>query len=182
MDDLKAIVESLLFAAEEPLTADKIHSVLETPDRKVIMEALSSLSEEYDSAKRGFFLAEIAGGFQLRTRPEYRRWLRRLKATRPARLSRAAIETLAVIAYKQPVLRSDIEHLRGVDCAGPLRTLLERKLVRVLGRKDVPGRPLVYGTTKQFLELFDLKDLKDLPTLKDIKELGESWPNDSTQS
>ena len=179
MDNLKAIVESLLFASDTPLTIDKIKSVLEIADRKDVREALTSLAEEYESNKRGFFLAEVAGGFQLRTRPEYRQWIRRLKETKPARLSRAALETLAIIAYKQPVLRSDLEHLRGVDCGGTLRTLLERKLIRLLGRKDLPGRPIIYGTTKEFLEFFDLKDLKDLPTLKDLKDLGETCPSDS---
>ena len=90
------------------------------------------------------------------------------------------METLAIIAYKQPVLRSDVEHLRGVDCGGILRTLLERGLIRILGRKDLPGRPMVYGTTKRFLEVFHMKDLSDLPTLKDLQELGEVWQNDST--
>jgi segregation and condensation protein B len=179
MDNLKAIVESLLFASETPLTTDKIKSVLEASDRKAIRGALTSLAKEYESGKRGFFLTEVAGGFQLRTRPEYRQWIRRLRETRLTRLSRPALETLAIIAYKQPVLRSDIEHLRGVDCGGTLRTLLERRLIRVLGRKDLPGRPIIYGTTKQFLELFDLKDLNGLPTLKDLKDLGETWPNDS---
>ena len=179
MDDLEAIIESLLFASDTPITVEKIKSILETADRKTIREALTSLTKEYESGKRGFFLTEVAGGFQLRTRPEYRHWIRRLKETRPARLSRAAVETLAIIAYKQPVLRTDVEYLRGVDCAGTLRTLLERRLIRVFGRKDLPGRPMMYGTTKQFLELFDLKDLNELPTLKDLKDLGEVWQNDS---
>ncbi len=177
--DLEAIIESLLFASDTPITIDKIKSVLETADRKTIREALTSLAEEYESGKRGFFLTEVAGGFQVRTRPEYRQWIRRLKETRPARLSRAALETLAIIAYKQPVLRSDVEYLRGVDSGGTLRTLFERRLIRVMGRKDLPGRPMIYGTTKQFLEIFDLKDLNELPTLKDLKDLGETWPNDS---
>lgn len=180
MDNLKAIVESLLFASDTPITIDRIKSVLEVTDRKAIRETLTSLVEEYESIKRGFFLTEIAGGFQFRTRPKFREWIRRLKETRPTRLSRAALETLAIIAYKQPVLRSDLEYLRGVDCGGTLRTLLERKLIRALGRKDLPGRPIIYGTTKQFLELFDLKDLSGLPTLQDLKDLGETWPNDSS--
>jgi len=180
MDNLKAIVESLLFASDTPITIDRIKSVLEVTDRKAIREALTSLVEEYESIKHGFFLTEVAGGFQFRTRPEFREWIRRLKETRPARLSRVALETLAIIAYKQPVLRSDLEYLRGVDCGGTLRTLLERKLIRVLGRKNLPGRPIIYGTTKQFLELFDLKDLTGLPTLQDLKDLGETWPNDSS--
>lgn len=179
MDDLKAIVESLLFVADMPLTIDKIRSVLEIADRKAIRDVITSLAEEYESGKRGFFLTEVAGGFQLRSRPEYREWIRRLKEARPARLSRPALETLSIIAYKQPMLRTDIEYLRGVDCGGTIRTLLERRLIRVLGRKDLPGRPMIYGTTKEFLEIFNLKDLNDLPCLKDLKDLGEKWPSDS---
>lgn len=182
MDNLKAIVETLLFVAETPLSIDKIKLVLEIEDGKAVQNAIASLAEEYESQKRGFFLTEVAGGYQLRTRPEYQHWVKRMKRIRPARLSRAAMETLAIVAYKQPVLRSDIEHLRGVDCGGILRTLLEREFIRVLGRKDLPGRPIVYGTTKRFLEFFDLKTLSDLPTLKDLEELGEAWPSDSTQS
>ena len=180
MDNLKAIVESLLLAAEGPLTVDKIKSILEMDDAEALRNALTNLMEEYDTQKRGFFLKEVAGGYQLRTRPEYREWVRKMKQRKPARLSRAAMETLAIVAYKQPVLRTDVEHLRGVDCGGILRTLLERGIIRILGRKDLPGRPIVYGTTKRFLEIFDLKDLSDLPTLKDLEELGEAWPKDST--
>jgi segregation and condensation protein B len=179
VDNLKAIIESLLFVAETPLKLDKIKSVLEVADRKAIRDALSSLAEEYESDNRGFFLTEVAGGFQIRTRPEYGRWIRRLKETRPPRLSRAGMETLAIVAYKQPVLRSDVEFIRGVDSGGTLRTLLERGLIRIMGRRDLPGRPIIYGTTRKFLEIFDLKDLNELPTLKELKDLGETWPNDS---
>ena len=119
-------------------------------------------------------MREVAGGFQIRTRPEYRDWIKRLIQPKPIRLSKAALETLAIIAYKQPIIRNDIEHIRGVNCGGILRMLLERKLVRVLGRKAIPGRPLVYATTKQFLEVFELKNLEDLPTPKEISELGDS--------
>lgn len=180
MDDLKAIVESLLFAADTPLTVEKIRSILDTGDSAAIRSVLTGLTQEYETQRRGFFLKEVAGGYQLRTRPEHREWVRRMRQSRPARLSRAAMETLAIIAYKQPVLRSDVEHLRGVDCGGVLRNLLERGIIRVLGRKDLPGRPMLYGTTKRFLEIFDMKDLSDLPTLEDLQELGETWPNDST--
>lgn len=180
MNNLKSIVESLLFASDTPLTVDKIKAILETEDRKTIRDILNTLAQEYDAEKRGFFLSEVAGGYQLRTRPDFKQWTRKLRNTRPARLTRAALETLAIIAYKQPVLRSDIEHLRGVDCGGTLHTLLERGIIRVLGRKDLPGRPVVYGTSKRFLELFDLRDLNSLPTLKDIEDLGQEWLNDST--
>lgn len=179
MHDLKAIIESLLFVAETPLKIEKIKAVLETVDKKAIDDALSSLAEEYDSTKHAFFLTEVAGGFQIRTRPEYGQWIRRLKESRPKKLSRAAMETLSIVAYKQPMLRSDVEYLRGVDCGGTLRTLLERGLIRIMGRKDLPGRPIIYGTTRKFLEIFNLKDLNELPTLKDLADLGETWPNDS---
>jgi len=121
------------------------------------------LQADYDSRKGGFYLAEVAGGYQFRTRPEYTVWIRRLVAPKPVRLSKAALETLAIIAYKQPIIRSDVEHIRGVDCGGVLRQLLERKLIRVLGRKEIAGRPLIYATTRKFLETFELRDLKDLP-------------------
>jgi len=178
-DDLKPIVESLLFVSDAPLTIDKMKSILEVEDRKTIREILETLAEEYEVQHRAFFLSEVAGGYQLRTRPEYGSWARKLKQSKPPRLSRAAMETLAIIAYKQPVLRTDIEHLRGVDSGGVLRMLLERDIIRVLGRKDLPGRPMVYGTSKRFLEIFNLKDLKNLPTLKDIQALGQAWPSDS---
>ncbi len=174
MEDLKNIIESMLFVSEDPLTIDRIKNVLTFADTKEIQNALKVLLDEYESRKGGFFLHEVAGGYQIRTRPEYTEWIKRLVKPNPRRISKAALETLAIIAYKQPVIRSDIEHIRGVDCGGVIRMLLERKLVRVLGRKKIPGRPLIYATTKQFLETFDLKDLKDLPTPKEIEGLTNS--------
>lgn len=174
MEDLKNIIESMLFVSEDPLTIDRIKNVLTFADTKEIRNALKVLLDEYESRKGGFFLHEVAGGYQIRTRPEYTEWIKRLVKPNPRRISKASLETLAIIAYKQPVIRSDIEHIRGVDCGGVIRMLLERKLVRVLGRKKIPGRPLIYATTKQFLETFDLKDLKDLPTPKEIEELTNS--------
>jgi len=169
MEDLKNIVESILFVAEEPLTVDRIKRIVEEADSGEIRDALQALSQEYEARQGGFFLREVAGGFQFRTRPDYTEFVKRLLMPKPPRLSRAALETLAIVAYKQPVIRSDIEHLRGVDCGGVLRVLLERNLIRVLGRKDIPGRPLIYGTTRRFLEVFDLKDLKDLPSPEEIE-------------
>jgi len=174
MEEIKYIIESLLFVSGTPLTVDRIKKVLETADTAEIKKALYALSEEYQSRKGGFTLREVAGGYQIRTRPEYSQWIKRLIQPGPQRLSKAALETLAIIAYKQPLIRSDIEYIRGVDSGGILRMLLERKIIRILGRKEIPGRPLIYATTKQFLELFDLKDLKDLPSAKQIEELGNS--------
>jgi len=179
-DELKHIIESLLFVSEEPLFVDRIRHVLDLKDTGPIAEALDQLAAEYESRKGGFFLREVAGGFQIRTRPEYKDYIKRLLQSSPTRLSKAALETLAIIAYKQPVLRSDIEYIRGVDSGGVLRMLLERKIIKVLGRKDIPGRPMIYGTTKQFLAMFDLKDLKDLPTPKEIESFGESGGEEET--
>jgi len=172
MEELKHIVESLLFVSEDPLTIDQIRKVVKDADTKSLREALGTLGEEYERRRGGFFLAEVAGGFQLRTRPQYNQYIKDLLQPSPPRLSKAALETLAIIAYKQPVIRADLEHIRGVDSGGVLRLLLKRRLIRVLGRKELPGRPLIYATTKRFLETFDLKDLKDLPTPREIEEFG----------
>jgi segregation and condensation protein B len=172
MDDLKNIIESLLFAADEPLTIDRLKNIITGAEAQAIRAALDELRVDYEARQGGFFLKEVADGYQIRTRPDYKEYIRRLLQPRPQRLSKAALETLAIIAYKQPVIRSDIEHIRGVDCGGVLRVLLERGFIRVLGRKDIPGRPLIYATTKRFLEVFDLKNLKDLPTPKEIEEFG----------
>jgi len=174
MEDIKNIIECLLFVAEEPLTIDSIKKVLDSADSNAIRNVLNELSSEYEERKGGFFLREVAGGYQIRTWPEYSQWIRRLLRPHPTRLSRPALETLAIVAYKQPAIRSDIEHIRGVDCGGILRMLLERKLIRVIGRREIPGRPMIYATTKKFLEIFELKDLKDLPSPKEIEELGNS--------
>lgn len=174
MEDIKNIIESLLLVAEEPLTIDRIKNILDSAGKKEIQTALSELASEYENRRGGFFLREVAGGYQIRTRPEYREWIKRLVQPKPLRLSKPALETLAIIAYKQPIIRSDIEHIRGVNCGGILRMLLERKLVRILGRKAIPGRPHIYATTKQFLEVFDLKNLEDLPTPKEISELSDA--------
>lgn len=171
MEDIKHIIESLLFVAETPLTVDGIKSVLGQAEADEILNALGQLSEEYEARKGGFHLTQVAGGYQLRSRPEYMEWIKRLLQPKPLRLSKAAHEVLAIVAYKQPIIRSDIEHIRGVDSGGILRTLLERKLIRILGRRKIPGRPLIYATTKLFLEVVGLRDLKDLPTPKEIEEL-----------
>ena len=174
MHDINNIIESLLFAAEEPLTLDRLKNILETVESKEIKSALQALSDNYEARGGGFKLFEVAGGWQLRSRPEYNQWIKRMLQPSPQRLSRPALETLAIVAYNQPIIRADIEHIRGVDCGGVLRQLMERKLIRVLGRKEIPGRPLIYATTKLFLELFGLKDLKDLPSPKEIEEMASA--------
>ncbi len=182
LDSLRPIIESLIFVADEPLSIKQLEAVLGGVSRQQVKDILQQLMAEYETEKRGFVLREVAGGYQFRTRPEYRDWVIKLKQSSPAKLSRAALETLAIIAYKQPVLRTDVEHLRGVDSGGIFKTLLERDLIRVMGRKDLPGRPMLYGTTRRFLEVFGLKDLSSLPTLEEMEQLEESWPSVSRSS
>jgi segregation and condensation protein B len=173
MDETKAVIEGLIFASETPLSIDKIFEILQERNlsRQEITTRLHELMEEYVLRGGGFCLNEVAGGYQFRTRPELSVWIAKLRGTRPAALTGAALETLAIIAYRQPVVRAEVERLRGVDVSRPLRTLLERKLVRMVGRKDVPGKPMIYGTTKKFLEVFSLKDLSELPTMGELKDL-----------
>jgi segregation and condensation protein B len=168
---LRSILESLLFSTAEPLPLSKLLEVLPGYEKRAVVRALAELGDEYARDERGFRLQQVAGGYQLRTAPANAEFVKALLAQRPVRLTRASLETLAVIAYRQPVTRPEIEAIRGVDVDAVLTTLLERRLVRVLGRKDVVGRPLLYGTTSEFLETFGLKDLASLPTLE---ELGAS--------
>ncbi|MDZ7579653.1 MAG: SMC-Scp complex subunit ScpB [Deltaproteobacteria bacterium] len=174
MENLKSIIESLLFVSDEPLSIERLKTVLSPATANDIRGALHLLAQEHEVRQGGFQLKEIAGGYQFRTRPEFSEWITKLVQPRAPRLSKAALETLAIIAYKQPVIRSDVEYIRGVDCGGVIRVLLERNLIRVLGRREIPGRPLIYATTKRFLEVFDLKDLKDLPTPQEIEEMGQT--------
>lgn len=171
VEDLENIIESLLFVAETPLSLDQLKTTLPEAEPEKIREAVLSLKLAYETKNGGFFIHEVAGGYQFRTRPEYKEWIRRLLQPKPPKLSKPAMETLAIIAYRQPVLRTEVEQIRGVNSGNSIRLLLERGLVRVLGRREIPGRPLVYATTPKFLETFDLKDLKDLPSLKEIDDL-----------
>jgi segregation and condensation protein B len=173
---LKSIVESLLFVHDQPLTLDRLALLLEEHERADIRAALDSLMEEYGAGERGIVLAQVAGGYQLRSRPENADYIRRLTKSRGVKFSQSALETLSIIAYRQPVTRAEVEYLRGVDSGGVLKSLLEKKLLRILGKKDVPGKPLIYGTSREFLELFSLKDLASLPTLKEIQELAPPDP------
>ena len=179
MSELKPLVEALLFGADGPLRIDRLAEVLEV-ERPVAAAAVQALVADYEAQPRGFFLQEVAGGFQLRTRPEFAEYLRRLGRTRPFKFSRPALETLAIIAYRQPVTRTEIEYLRGVDSGSVLKTLLDKHLVRILGKKDVPGKPAIYGTTREFLELFGLPDLAALPTLKEFSELATDVDSDES--
>ncbi|HKO30679.1 MAG TPA: SMC-Scp complex subunit ScpB [Nitrospiraceae bacterium] len=173
--ELKAILEAVLFVSPEPMPIARLMSILGTVSRTEVVQALGLLSHDLDQDGRGIQLVQIAGGYRLVTKQEYGPWLKRMdKAKAAQKLSRSALESLAIIAYKQPLVRAEIEQIRGVETSGVLRTLCERKLVRIVGRKDVPGRPIMYGTTKFFLEHFGLQDLSQLPPLREFKELGES--------
>src|SRR5712692_1995216 len=175
LSGLKGILEAILCVSGEPLSVDRMLGVVEGVAREELMSALRALQADYAAEGRGLQLVEVAGGFQIATRPDCAPWIKRLeRAKEGARLSRSAMETLAIVAYKQPVVRGEIEQIRGVDSAGVLKTLLERRLIRIVGRKDAPGRPILYGTTRQFLQAFGLKDLADLPALRDIKELKDA--------
>lgn len=173
--ELKAVVESLVFVSEAPIRPERIAEALDVEKKKVV-QALKDLVEEYSRKGRGFVLFEAAEGFQFRTRPEHAEWIRRLGKSRPFKFSRAALESLAIVAYRQPITRAEVEYLRGVDSGGVLKTLLDKRLIRILGKKDVPGRPLMYGTTREFLEVFGLRDLTGLPTLKEFSELDLDAP------
>lgn len=173
--ELKAILEAVLFVSPEPVPIARLMSIVGTVSKAEVVQALEILRHDLDQHGRGIQLVQVAGGYRLVTKQEYGPWLKRMekpKATQ--KLSRSALESLAIIAYKQPLVRAEIEEIRGVETSGVLRTLCERKLVRIVGRKDVPGRPIMYGTTKFFLEHFGLQDLSQLPPLREFKELGES--------
>lgn len=171
---IKEIVESILFVTDTPLSLDRLCSILEEFDREAIRRAIDGIIADCQSHKRGIELVLVAGGYQFRSRPDFADYIRRLKKTKPAKFSSSALETLAIIAYRQPVTRSEVEYLRGVDSGGILKSLLDKKLIKIIGKKDIPGKPLIYGTTRGFMETFNLKDLSSLPTLREIEALAET--------
>jgi segregation and condensation protein B len=172
---LKTIVEGLLFVADEPLSLERLAQAFEEPPPPGRLEqVLDELMDDYEDPGRAFVLRPVAGGFQFRTRPELAPNILRLKKKSPARLSKAALETLAVIAYRQPVLKAEVEKIRGVEAGGLIKALLEKELIRVVGRRELPGRPLLYGTTRKFLETFDLPSLEALPSIEEIESLGQA--------
>ena len=175
--EAKSIIESILFIAGEPLTIDALKEIVEL-DRPEIERLINELISEYSLKNSGLFIVEVAGGVQMVTNPASAPWIKKLLATAvPTRLSQQSLETLAIIAYKQPIIKAEIEAIRGVNSDGVVKTLLERRLIKILGRKEVPGRPLMYCTTKEFLQSFGLKDLSELPTLKEFQEMEEPEPS-----
>ena len=171
--DHKSLIEALLFASSKPLTLENLAEASGLV-RPGVREILTELIQEYEEQGRGFGLYEVAGGYQLRSLPSFSENIAKLfqvKARR--RFTRVSLETLSIIAYRQPITRAEIEHIRGVDSGAVLKTLLTQAMVRVLGRKEAPGRPILYGTTREFLEYFGLRDIESLPTLEEVTELLE---------
>jgi len=169
---LKTIVEAILFSSDQPVSADRLADAAgEGVTVGMVKKSVEELLADYDAQGRAFTIEEVAGGYQLFTRPEYNKYLKPLlRARQQARLTQAALETLAIIAYKQPVPRAEVEDIRGVACGDMIRALMEKGLVRIAGRSEQLGRPLLYGTTKKFLQAFGLGSIKDLPDSKQLVE------------
>jgi len=165
-----SILESLLLVSAEPLPFEKIRQLLGGISRAESLEVFRILQVKYPPGSSGILVEEVAKGVQLRTNPANQEHVRKLFDAKPPRFSRAALETLSIIAYKQPLTRQEIEQIRGVDCAGALKTLMERRLVKVMGKKDVPGKPFLFGTTREFMEVFSLGSLNELPSMREIEE------------
>jgi len=167
--DVRPILESLFFVSDSPIRLETLVEILPESNKEAIMEGIRQIQAEYENRSKGIELTEIAGGYQFRTKADFAGWLNRLKKAKAVKLSQAALETLAIVAYRQPIIRPAIEEVRGVDSGSVLHTLLEKGLIKIMGRKDLPGRPIVYGTTRTFLELFSLNTLSDLPSLQEIQ-------------
>ena len=167
--EIKPVLESLLFISDSPLRLETLVEILPESNKEGILEGIRQIQTEYKDCSKGIELVEVAGGYQFRTKSSWAGWVSRLKKVKAVKLSQAALETLAIVAYRQPIIRPAIEEIRGVDSGSVLHTLLEKGLIKMMGRKDLPGRPIVYGTTKTFLELFSLNTLSDLPSLKEIQ-------------
>ena len=174
MDDSakRRIVEAVILGTPEPISAQRVAGVIPYAKPAKIKKLVDELNAEYIAQGRAFEIVEIAGGYQMRTLPEFASQLQQIQPQRPLRLSKPALETLAIVAYKQPVTRGEIEDVRGVDVGAVLRSLLERKLTRLAGHKEVPGRPMLYATTRRFLEVFGLDSLEDLPSLRQLEEIA----------
>lgn len=172
-NNLKSVIEALLFVSEKPLTIERIKNVLDNLDSAQIRALIEELKSEYEKSERGLRIFEVAGGFQIITAPSFAPFLKKFfKERHTEKLSKPALETLAIIAYKQPLTRLEIELLRNVNVDGVMKSLLEKNLIRISGRKKAPGRPIVYGTTRQFLEYFGLKSLEELPKMEEFSKLA----------
>jgi segregation and condensation protein B len=168
----RRVIEALVLAAQEPIPAARISGIVPRCKPAEVRALVDELNKSYIDQGRAFEISEVAGGYQMRTLVQFAPYLQQTLSQRPLRLSQAALETLSIVAYRQPVTRAEVEHIRGVDVGAVMRSLIERKLVRIAGHREVPGRPMLYGTTKRFLEVFELDRLEDLPTLRDLRELA----------
>jgi segregation and condensation protein B len=175
-EKLLAIIESLIFASEKPLKTKYIEQVMSIIDLEgiTIQELIEQLKTKFSYEDSGIELVEVAEGWQFRTKPAFAEWIKRLNTVKPFKLSQPAMETLAIIAYRQPITRAEIDYVRGVDSGAVIKTLLDKRLIKIVGKKELPGRPIVYGTTQEFLEVFGLKDISALPNLQDIKQIGSA--------
>jgi len=174
--EVKSIIESLLFVAGEPVTLDTLRKIVEV-DKYNTDRILRDLINDYSINNSGLLILEVAGGFQMVTNPASAPWIKKLlSSSMPKRLTQSSLETIAIIAYRQPIIKAEIEAIRGVNSDGVVKTLLDRRLVKILGRKEAPGRPLMYGTTQEFMQYFGLKDLAELPTLKEFEEMNIPEP------
>ncbi len=168
--DMESVVEAILFASDEPLTAARLVSVVETGSVKQIRQSVKNLNKKYAAGNCAFRIEQIAGGYQMMTLPPYNHWLKKLlRVRRDGKLTQASLETLAIIAYKQPIIRADVEAIRGVASGEVIRNLMYKGLVKIVGRAEVLGRPMLYGTTRKFLDVFGLNSLKDLPKVEELK-------------
>lgn len=170
--DWLSIIEGILFVSPTPVSARRLQGILDGLSLSEIKSYLQKLQNAYEQRGGALEVKEVAGGFQIYTRPELSPWIRRFTSKKPVRLSRPSLETLAIVAYNQPISRAEIEAIRGVDSQKAIRSLLEKGMIRVVGRKEVAGRPLLYGTTRRFLEHFGLKDLSSLPSREELDEMG----------
>jgi len=177
-DQQRRIVEGVVLASPDPIPASGIAELIPRCNPSKVRTLVKELNDEYSESRRAFEIWEVAGGFQFRSLPEFAPYLKQIQKTRPLRLSQAALETVSIVAYRQPVTRAEIEHIRGVDAGAVLRTLLDRHLLRIAGHREVPGRPIVYATSRRFLEVFGLAKLGDLPTLRAIEALAEAGDED----
>ena len=171
-EEQRRVVEALILASPEPITLARLAQIVPYLKEAKAKDLINELNTEYVDRDRAFEIWEVAGGYQVRTRAEFSGYLQQLRKERPLRLTKATLETLSIIAYKQPATRAEIEEVRGVDSGAVIKTLLERRLVRIVGHKEVPGRPMLYSTSKRFLEVFGLESIKKLPTLRELEELA----------
>lgn len=168
--ELQQILEAALFSSSRALSVSQLVKLVDGTTATAVRKAVEMLNQDYEMTHRVFRIEPVAGGFQLRTLPRYKQWIQKVETLRPTKLSLSVIETLAIVAYRQPVTRASIEGIRGVDSSYTLRTLIEKKMIKILGREEVPGRPSLYGTSSFFLEVFGLKDLKYLPSLSELQQ------------